>query len=226
MAACCWGIRLEHEVTEHGKNVERAAAREPGREDRPSTQEAQACPWRSGGVVRRWASAWASCSRWRQWNEEMESKGTPARRIEFPVWAAGCVGWWLACLYHISGCAAGRECGEVDTRVFSRNRHVHPFSGAQDFHAGSSRADRRLVSLPARPSQLPGPGGAAPDRAGLSRHARLLSQAQQMEPGRPELSDVELDLRAQSRQPAPDEPDVQDRGARPQHHLVRRGPIR
>lgn len=37
-----------------------------------------------------------------QWNEEMDRKSADHhRKIEFPVWVAGCVGAWLSCLYHL-----------------------------------------------------------------------------------------------------------------------------
>jgi hypothetical protein len=34
-----------------------------------------------------------------EWNQRQE--GRPDHQIEFPVWVTGCVGGWLACLYHL-----------------------------------------------------------------------------------------------------------------------------
>ena len=35
------------------------------------------------------------------WNDAEKKKGAKGRPIEFPTWVAGCVGGWLACLYHL-----------------------------------------------------------------------------------------------------------------------------
>lgn len=54
------------------------------------------------------------------WNQQMDDK--PAnhhRKIDFPVWVAGCVGAWLSCLYHLGqGHNKGHQVGEVMRKFF------------------------------------------------------------------------------------------------------------
>jgi predicted acylesterase/phospholipase RssA len=60
-----------------------------------------------------------------QWNQQQDDDGQPERKIEFPVWATGCVGGWLACLYHL--CAKPGQASQVEKqiRVFFREPDMY-----------------------------------------------------------------------------------------------------
>jgi len=55
-----------------------------------------------------------------EWNAAMDENKQPHRRIDFPVWMAGCVGGWLTCLYHL---CRQPKAGNVEKqiRTFFRN---------------------------------------------------------------------------------------------------------
>lgn len=42
------------------------------------------------------------------WNQKAEDEDRGRRRVDFPVWVAGCVGAWLTCLYHMSDARQGK----------------------------------------------------------------------------------------------------------------------
>jgi predicted acylesterase/phospholipase RssA len=59
-----------------------------------------------------------------EWNAHKLAQGQPQRCIDFPVWVAGCVGGWLACLYHLCGKPQAQNV-EIEMRAFFREDDMY-----------------------------------------------------------------------------------------------------
>ncbi len=70
------------------------------------------------------------------WNEKVQDSGEMHRVIEFPVWVAGCVGGWLACLYHLGdgkGKGKARQVEDVMRGFFREDDMYEMFPAPKTF---------------------------------------------------------------------------------------------
>ncbi|MBV8621782.1 MAG: patatin-like phospholipase family protein [Curvibacter sp.] len=59
------------------------------------------------------------------WNNGPEVQREPFRKIDFPVWVAGCVGGWLTCLYHLGKGHNKAEQAQEMVRGFFRDDRMY-----------------------------------------------------------------------------------------------------
>ena len=68
-----------------------------------------------------------------EWNDRVRQRGEAFRAIEFPIWVAGCVGGWLACLYHLCPSPKAQKVEEAIRAFFRENDMYEHFPAPKTF---------------------------------------------------------------------------------------------